>query len=255
MAHPIPARTHLHSSWTLTILAAILALQLLGGCSPNESHASRPAGQPDPERWEEEIRRLEHDPEAKPSVVGGVLFVGSSSVRLWRSLSEDMHPLPVVRQGFGGARTADVLHYAERLVLPHRPHAIVYYAGDNDLAGPETHANPQGVRDNFRSFVETIRDAGQTPDVYFLSIKPSPMRMPHWSRMARANKLVERYASTEPGVTFVDVASRMLDSHGRPRRELYADDGVHLSAQGYALWSAILKPVLQSRVGNNPLYL
>ena len=237
------------------VFVALLLLSAYSATGCNESHAARAADEPSPERWEEEIRRLERHPQATPSVAGGVLFVGSSSVRMWDSLPDDMSPLRVVRRGFGGARTADVLHYAKRLVLPHRPRAIVYYAGDNDLADPGKHANPQTVRDNFRNFVETIRDAGQSPDIYFVSIKPSPTRMPHWAAMARANKLVERYASSEPGVTYIDVANRMLDSRGQPRAELYGQDGVHLSAHGYALWSSILKPVLENRVGENPLYL
>lgn len=208
----------------------------------------------DPQRWERQVVDLERRLQRNPPGKGSVVFIGSSSVRLWGSLAQDMAPVPVARLGFGGARTADVLHYANRLVLPHTPRAVVYYAGDNDMGRHDSPPAEQVQRD-FAQFVRMIRRAGQSPEFYFVSIKPSPRRMPHWARMQKANELLQQYAWSQSGVHFVDVASPMLDASGRPRPELYADDGLHLSPRGYAVWSSVLKPILQSQVGPNPLFL
>ena len=205
-------------------------------------------------RWEETIRRFERRDARRAPRRGGVVFVGSSSVRLWKTLAEDMAPMPVVNRGFGGARTDDVLYYADRIVLPYTPRAIVYYAGDNDLGRDEA-PTPESVTDNFRQFVSRIEQSGQRPEIYFVSIKPSPRRMKSWDRMAAANDRVRLFASTHPSVTYLDVAREMLDDAGRVRNGLFSRDGVHMNARGYALWTSIIRPALETQVGPNPLYL
>ena len=207
-----------------------------------------------PQRWEPHIRKLEQYARSHSSNSGGVVFVGSSSIRLWRGLAQDMAPVRVLRQGFGGAQTLDVLHYAKRLVLPHSPRAVVYYAGDNDLANKPPPPAGQ-VRAHFAKFVKTIRQSGQSPEFYFVSIKPSPRRFGYWPQMEKANHLMEELAWRDAGIHYVDIASAMLGADGLPRPELYADDGLHMSPRGYALWTRILKPILQSQVGPNPLFL
>jgi lysophospholipase L1-like esterase len=159
-----------------------------------------------------------------------------------------MRPLAVVNRGFGGAHAAHVTHYAPRIVFPHQPRAIVLYAGDNDL-GRLSPRSTGSVVEDFRGFVSDVRGKlGKIP-IYVLSIKPTPLRARQWPRMERANRGIAALASDDGNVHFIDVASPMLDERGRPRRELYRWDGLHLNDAGYRLWAGIVKPRLVADLG------
>jgi len=232
----------------------LLAAALLAVVQVRPAPASRPQDDHDVTQWEAIVERFEARDARRPPSDGSVLFVGSSSVRLWKSLVDDMAPMPVINRGFGGARTDDVLHYVDRIVLPYHARAIVYYAGDNDL-GRDRVPTPESVLRNFRDFVERVEAAGQAAPVYFVSIKPSPKRMQSWDRMSRANRLVEAFARQHDSITYLDVATPMLDGQGRVRTELFGPDGTHMNERGYALWTSIIRPALQTQVGPNPLYM
>lgn len=201
-------------------------------------HAAEETG-----RWESAIAAFEAADRRSPPAPGAVLFTGSSSVVGWKSLAEDMRPLPVLNRGFGGSHISDVNQYLARIVLPHRPRAVVLYAGDNDLSGG-TGKTPESVLEDFRSFVSRIHAELPGTPIYFLAIKPSIARFAQWPVMRRANERIADFAQETPGVTYVDVATPMLDASARPRRELFVSDGLHLDGEGYALWTSIVKPVL-----------
>jgi lysophospholipase L1-like esterase len=122
----------------------------------------------------------------------------------------------------------------------------VLYAGDNDLALPWS-KTPEQVLADFKQFVEIVH--AQLPDtwIYFVSIKPSLRRWAGWQKIKKTNQLIEDYARTQPRVQFIDVDSAMLDTQGKPRPELFRKDGLHMNAQGYAVWTGIIKPILLSR--------
>ena len=169
---------------------------------------------------------------------GGVLFVGSSSIRLWDGLESDFAALPVViNRGFGGSRLSDCVHYLDRLVVRYRPRLVLVYAGDNDLAEGRSAAD---VLHQFESFVQGVRTALPATRIAFISIKPSPARAALLPEIRRANALVEQFAATQPGVAYVDVFSPMLAADGHPRSELFRPDALHLNATGYALWKSVI---------------
>jgi lysophospholipase L1-like esterase len=147
------------------------------------------------------------------------------------------------------SQIAQVNEYASRIVLPYRPRAVVLYAGDNDLSGPWSKTPEQVFRD-FTEFVEIIH--AQLPEtwIYYISIKPSILRWGNWKKFKKTNELIAAYVRTQPRVQFIDVAPAMLDAQGKPRRELFRWDGLHMNADGYAVWTAIIKPVLLSRFAN-----
>lgn len=242
---------------TKGILSAFLILAGIAVFAVNEpapKATARTADSHDPTTWEGVVQRFEAKDRRRSPEPGSVVFVGSSSLRLWKTLGEDLAPTPVINRGFGGSRTDDVLHYVDRIVTPYRPRAVVYYAGDNDL-GRDAAPTPATVADNFKRFVERVREGGAGVPVYFISIKPSPKRMGRWPSMAQANRLVESFAAAQDDVTYLDVASGMLDAEGNVRHELFSADGVHMNAEGYALWTSVVRPVIHSQVGPNPLYL
>lgn len=173
---------------------------------------------------------------------GGVLLLGSSSAHRWVTLAEDVPGLQVVNRGIEGAELGELSAYVEELVAPYDPRLIVLYAGDNDLARGRA---PEAVLAAFEMLMDALRARAPAVPVLYLSIKPSPAR---WNRIAairRANALLVAYAEAQPGVSFVDVFTPMLDAAGRPRRSLYSRDGLHLSRAGYALWAEVLAPYLR----------
>lgn len=190
-----------------------------------------------------EVRRLETRNRAQPPEPGGIVFVGSSSIRLWSRLARDMAPLPVSNQGFGGSHIEDVIRYAPRLVLPHRPRLVVLYAGDNDLAGDDK--TPESVSADFGVLVSRIHATLPETRIYFIAIKPSILRWDRWPAMRDANERIAAACADDPRLVYVDVATPMLGPDGNPREELFVFDGLHLSEEGYALWTSILRPRLQ----------
>jgi lysophospholipase L1-like esterase len=193
-----------------------------------------------PPAWDAAFAAFADDDAAHPRPAGGVLFVGSSSIRLWSDLEEQFKDLPVViNRGFGGSQLSDCVKHLNRLVVRYRPRTVLVYAGDNDLAAGST---PAEVLKRFTAFVDGVhRELPQTNIVY-ISIKPSPSRIDLLPRIHEANTLIHDYADAAGKVDFVDVYTAMLDTSGKPRAELFRADALHLNAQGYALWKRVIAP-------------
>jgi lysophospholipase L1-like esterase len=160
---------------------------------------------------------------------------------MWTRLADDFPGVPVINRGFGGSAIADSTYYADRIVIPYRPRLVVMYAGDNDIAEGDS---PAQVCDEFKAFVARVRRALPGTAIIYISIKPSLARAAWWPQMREANRLIADWSRRQAGITFVDVAARMLDANGKPRAELFRADGLHMDAAGYAIWVQALKPVL-----------
>ena len=196
---------------------------------------------PPPQYWQADIDALVAGDSAHPPPQHGVLFVGSSSIRMWTTLAADFPGVPVIDRGFGGSVIADTTHFANRIVIPCHPRLIVMYAGDNDIAEGET---PQRVLVEFKAFVARVRRGLPDVAIAYISIKPSIARFAMWPRMREANRLIADWMQTQTRMSFVDVSAGMLDKSGKPRAALFRADGLHMTAAGYAVWVQALKPVL-----------
>jgi lysophospholipase L1-like esterase len=197
----------------------------------------------DPEAWEASLRRFEARERLSPSPAGAILFTGSSSITFWSSLVQDMAPLPVLNRGFGGARMADVVHYAERIIRPCAPRAVVLFAGTNDIADPKP-ASAQQVFDGYLAFVHAVQAALPGTPIYYISITPTPLRWKYWPIVREANRLIQAHTKTDPLLRYVDITGVFLDPNGLPDRRLFRGDRLHPNARGYELWTALIKPVL-----------
>lgn len=195
-----------------------------------------------PGQWAAEIDALTAADATNPPAPGGIVFVGSSSIRLWRTLAEDFPGLPVINRGFGGSELADSVHYLDRIVLPYRPRLVVLFAGTNDIWNGRT---PGEVAADFRAFRAKLHAALPDARLIFLAINPAPSRARVHDRMHEANALIEADCATDPRCRFVDVATPMLDASGGTRPELFVSDQLHLNADGYAIWRRVLAPHLQ----------
>lgn len=205
------------------------------------SHATRALPATPPDAWQAEIRRFEEQDRIDPPQPGSVLFIGSSSIRMWTTLADDFAGVAVINRGFGGSEIADATRFADRIVIPYRPRLIILYAGDNDIADGRS---AREVVADFDGFVRRIRDALPELPIAFISIKPSPARVRLLATMQRANRLIRRYARSHRAIRYIDTATRMLDAHGQPRAELFGPDGLHMNRKGYALWTSIIAPEL-----------
>jgi lysophospholipase L1-like esterase len=192
-------------------------------------------------RWEKTIEAFEKSDQAKPPPRNAILFVGSSTIRLWK-VEKAFPNLEVINRGFGGSQIADVVQYTPRIVVKYQPRLIVFFAGDNDLAAGKT---PERVRDDFKAFVEAVRKDLPKTQVLFLSIKPSVARWKLFEQQQKANALIETYCSGMSGVSYIDMVKPMLGSDGKPRAELFVKDGLHLNEEGYKVWGEIVKPLLK----------
>jgi len=197
--------------------------------------------------WESTIRKFEKADRTAPPKPGVIVFTGSSSILLWRTLGQDMFPLAVVNRGFGGAQIAHVSYYARRIILPYHPRAVVLYAGVDDLIWGKT---PEEVLIEFQHFVGLIHTALPETWIYFISIKPTRLFKSHWTEMKRTNALIEEFAHTQAKVEFIDLTSALLDVQGKARPEFLRWDGLHPSRQGYEVMTSRIKPVLAQRFLN-----
>jgi lysophospholipase L1-like esterase len=197
----------------------------------------------DPAFFEDEIAAFDAADRASPPPERPVVFVGSSSVRLWDTLEQDFESLPVLNRGFGGSQLEHVNHYLDRTVLRYRPRAVLLYAGDNDL-DERTGKTAEDVLRDFETFAARVHEAVPDARIYYLAIKPSRLRWERWPEMNRANRAIAAACGRDPRLAFLDTAAPMLATGEPPASRLFIFDGLHLSAEGYALWADVVRPRL-----------
>jgi lysophospholipase L1-like esterase len=184
--------------------------------------------------WDEIKAFLTQDSIQKPQD-GMILFIGSSSFRLWKTAKEDFHNPNIVNRAFGGATLPDVINYQDDVVLKYNPKKIFIYCGENDIASSEK-VSPQLVLDNFKTLYQTIRNKFPETPVVYVSIKPCILRWSMKDRMMAANALISNYLSTEKNAVFVNIWDKMLDAKGEPMKDIFIQDNLHMNSKGYAIW-------------------
>jgi lysophospholipase L1-like esterase len=181
--------------------------------------------------FESEIEALQAkliDPPPRP-----IVFYGSSSIRLWNTLSQDLPDYAVLNCGFGGSRLTDCLYFAPRVVTPLKPSAVVIYAGDNDLA---TGAAPEQVFDSFRQLFFALRTSSPDLPIAFVSVKPCPARFKYIQNIERFNHLVDDFLGTQSNTDYIDIFSDLLGPDHHPIVSLFRSDQIHLSQAGYQIF-------------------
>ncbi len=192
-------------------------------------------------RWEAEVAAYEAQDRASPPPKGGVLFAGSSTIRMWSTLATDFPHHAVINRGFGGTEIVDSTHFAERLIFPHAPKAIYLRAGTNDIHNGKT---PAQVFADFREFVATIHARLPATDIWFISLCPTIARHAETAANRELNGLVEGYARQTSHVHYIDAWSVSLDAVGQVDPELFLTDKLHFNAAGYHLLAARIRPFL-----------
>lgn len=195
----------------------------------------------DSSKWEREIAAFEAGDRTNLPPKSCILFVGSSSIRLWSGLQADFPGLPVVNRGFGGSEIADSVNFADRIIIPYRPREVVIYAGGNDLANGK---EPELVYGDFVALATRIHQALPQARVAFISSAPNPLRWAMVEKIRKLNSLVEIYCR-EHGLIFINVFPLMLGPDGLPKPDIFRDDRLHMNAKGYAIWKEAIGPSLR----------
>lgn len=220
-------------------IAAILALSgwLIAGCQ-SELRNSLATHQSD--RWESDIAAFEAKDRVSPPPKGCIVFVGSSSIRLWKTLAQDFQDLPVVNRGFGGSQLADAVNFADRIITPYAPRQVVIYAGGNDLNAGKS---PEVVYGDFVALITKLRSRLPNARLALISSQSSPSRWSQVMAVRQFNALAESYCHLH-NVTFINTFPLVLGSDGKPRSDLFVSDRLHMNEKGYAIWRQTIGPYL-----------
>ncbi|MDA0788841.1 MAG: GDSL-type esterase/lipase family protein [Proteobacteria bacterium] len=208
---------------------------------------------PDTDRWLSTIERFEAAERAEPPPRGAIVATGSSSMLYWRDrIQTDLAPLTIIPRGFGGSNMYDLRYFLPELVLRHEPRAVMIYEGDNDIA---LGASPEQVLLHFAAIVEELHLKLPGTRVYILAIKPSVSRWHLWPQMHETNERFRAFSAADPLVTYVDVATPMIEWDGeaaddtsdkvrKVSSDLFVGDMLHMNSKGYDVWRDAVRPVL-----------
>jgi len=198
--------------------------------------------QPPTDRWEKDIAAFEAADKAAPPAKGQIVFVGSSTIRRWDTAAY-FPDLKIINRGFGGSELSDAVRYVDRIVLPYEPRLVVVYSGDNDIGSGAT---SEEVAVAFERFTRAVHAKLPQTRILYLGIKPSLLRWTQVDRMRAANLVIRAYCERDDRLAFLDFDGLMLGWDEKPRRELFVEDGLHLSPQGYQMWTTVLRPWLMT---------
>jgi lysophospholipase L1-like esterase len=193
-------------------------------------------------KYEKAVASYEAKDQESPPADGGIMCIGSSTFTRWKTLTEDLAPLPVYNRAFGGSRTGDQLARFAQVVPPYAPKVIVYYCGSNDLKSGD---EPAAIFDRFRQFSERVRRTLPNTHLIYVTATRSPDRVARWGRVDHYNGLVRSLCESTPRHTFIDINPALVDTNGAPRLDLYRSDKLHFHPQAYVEFARVIRPVLE----------
>jgi lysophospholipase L1-like esterase len=188
-------------------------------------------------KWEAEIQKFESADRAQMPPTNAVLFVGSSSIRMWTNLPQAFPNVKTIRRGFGGSQMADATHFADRIVIPYKPRQVFVYEGDNDLAAGKS---PEQVVNDFKEFVAKVHKALPKTKISYISVKPSPSREKLRDKALAVNGAIKKLAHWNSRIEYIDVWNPMLGEDGKPRPDIFVADKLHMNAKGYEIWREVI---------------
>lgn len=216
------------------------------------SHTLSAQTNPSALKWSKELAEFDASDRTNPPPKHAILFVGSSTIRFWKSLAQDFPGKPVFNRGFGGSQIFEATALADRLIFPYEPRLIVFYSGDNDLNAGKS---PEQVFADFQEFVKTVHARLPETTIAVISIKPCPARWKLKGQVMTVNANIQAVSLQDPKVKFIDIAPLMLGEDGKPKPELFKADGLHPSQKCYEMWARVITPYLNeqsTREKNHP---
>ena len=219
-------------SFTLAGLVLLIALRSVFCAETNHNFG----------KWEKEISAYEASDKTNHPPKGALLFIGSSTVRLWKSLPQDFPNAKVVNRGFGGSQIVDSTHFAKRVIFPYKPSKVFLRAGGNDLWQGKS---AEEVFSDFRDFVARVHEKLPKTEIVFISLSPSIARWKQADKEKAVNTMVQEFVKKNPEVKYIDTYPLPLGSDGQPRPEVFVADKLHFNAEGYKLLAECVRPFVQ----------
>jgi lysophospholipase L1-like esterase len=220
---------------------------MLVGCASALNNQEKPPAEDAAAKWGKTIQQFEDWDRKNSYPSNAVLFVGSSSIKLWPT-RESFDGLAVINRGFGGSQISEVNYFAGKIVLRYAPKVIVFYAGDNDVAAGKS---SKRVFDDYRKFVKIVHKKLPQTKIIFIAIKPSGRRWSLWPVMAKANNMIEEFSGTDGRLVYFDSATPLMADDGRPDAKFFLEDDLHLNADGYHVWTRSLRPIIEEAIKPN----
>ena len=221
---------------------AVVALLFLATCGlAAQAQAPQPASH-DFARWEKDIAAFEAADKVSPLPKNAILFVGSSTIVRWKTLRNDFPAFPIINRGFGGNQIADSTHFADRMIIPYQPRTIFLRAGGNDIHSGKT---PEQVLADFKAFVATVHAKLPATEIVFISLSPSIARWDERAANRKLNALVADFVNRTPRLKYIETYDISLDKAGQPRPELFVEDKLHFSPEGYKLLIERVRPYVR----------
>ena len=199
-------------------------------------------------RYQNDINKYQKENKRLSNRSCDVLFLGSSSINLWDTIYEDFAPLKLIRRSYGGATLRDMIYNYATIAKGYKPKAIVLYV-ENDLGSHKEGVNAVKCFDLFRIFIAKLKKEYPNTPLFVVSLKPSQHKADQLKDQLIVNTLLEQNA-TEQQYTYIDITKVMYDEEGNLRTDIFKEDNLHMNAEGYKLWTAIIKPLLTQSVPN-----
>jgi lysophospholipase L1-like esterase len=220
---------------SISFLGLVLLVALRSACGGETNH--------DFGKWEKEISAYEASDKTNPPPKEALLFIGSSTIRLWKTLAQDFPKVKVINRGFGGSQIVDSTHFAERIIFPYKPSRIFFRAGGNDLAAGKS---AEEVFGDFKDFVAKVHGKLPEAEILFIGWNPTIARWNQVEKEKALNALVKEYVQRNKRLKYIDTYSLPLRADGKPRAELFMPDKLHFNADGYKLLAERVRPFVQN---------
>ena len=188
-------------------------------------------------KFENEIKAFEASDATNMPPKNAVLFVGSSSIRLWKTLETNLPEFKVINRGFGGSQISDANFFFDRVIAKYQPKTIVMYSGGNDINAGRT---AEEVAAEFKKFAAKVREQLTNTHLAYISVAPNPARWSQIERVREANRLIEEFTRTDKNLSFINVYPHMLGADGMPKPDIFVDDRVHMNTNGYVIWTKVV---------------
>lgn len=198
-------------------------------------------------RFAKEIEAFEKEDMKEKYSDKALLFTGSSYIRLWKTIKQDLAPAEIIHRGFGGSRIAEMAYYIPKIAYPHQPKAIYMYTGSNDISGSNGDKSPLQILECYKYIVKVIRIKYPKTPIYYIAISPNEKRWAVWDKIQEANQLIAEFSQTKPELYFIETAKELLGPDGKYQPNLYIDDKLHFNAKGYEIWTNIIQKSIANR--------
>lgn len=224
-----------------TVFALVL-LVLLNRCSPLKQYPQR--------SYEWAMPEIDQFKKLNEQLIqeNALLFIGSSSIRMWSSLAEDMAPYPVIQRGYGGAHLRDAIFFVNTLLAADHPQMIICFIA-NDIKGDSEDESPSKIKRLFKFFLKQVRSLHPDTPFLWVEITPTKSRWSQWKDIQNVNAKIKAYCDKTPNLYFVKTSHAFLDKNELPKTELFREDQLHLNSEGYAIWSKIIKKAIDEIQG------